>query len=256
MKDYYSLLGVRRNASPAEIKRAYRLLAVRYHPDKNPDPEVAELFKEITEAYNVLSDSQAKMMYDLKWSAPFAEPVAQEPQRRHRDPRYRPRPAGVKVVSQQQRLREAMQKIIPFVSWICWASVAVPLLLAVDYFLPYRSLQARVESYYDVQSPRSNSYMYSILTTDTGDAFKLYGKIAPGNTVFYEKTIVYGTVMYLSTNGETIPMAYAYGAQGFMAIGLFIMGMVGVLLRNRIETHFNCCVMGSILLVINLYLIL
>src|SRR5262245_33664092 len=55
-KDYYGILGVRRDASADEIKRAYRQLARQYHPDVNPDPQAQEKFKEINAAYEVLSD--------------------------------------------------------------------------------------------------------------------------------------------------------------------------------------------------------
>lgn len=64
-KDYYELLGVDRNASEKEIKRAYRKLALKYHPDHNPDDKDAEnKFKEINEAYQVLSDPQKRARYD------------------------------------------------------------------------------------------------------------------------------------------------------------------------------------------------
>lgn len=64
-KDYYKVLGVARNARPEEIKRAYRRLARRYHPDVNPgDPEAEEKFKEITEAFEVLSDPKKREVYD------------------------------------------------------------------------------------------------------------------------------------------------------------------------------------------------
>lgn len=64
-RDYYEVLGVQKNASETEIKRAYRRLAVKYHPDKNPgDKESEEKFKEAAEAYAVLSDSQKRSRYD------------------------------------------------------------------------------------------------------------------------------------------------------------------------------------------------
>lgn len=67
--DYYSTLGVGKNASDDEIKSAYRQLAKKYHPDLNKTPEAAEKFKEINEAYSVLSDKQKRANYDQFGSA-------------------------------------------------------------------------------------------------------------------------------------------------------------------------------------------
>src|SRR5947199_9655787 len=64
-RDYYEILGVTRTATEAEIKKAYRKLAVQHHPDKNPDDHTAEdKFKEAAEAYSVLSDAQKRAAYD------------------------------------------------------------------------------------------------------------------------------------------------------------------------------------------------
>jgi curved DNA-binding protein len=64
-KDYYEMLGLNRNASEDEIKRAYRKLALKYHPDHHPDDqESEEKFKEISEAYAVLSDPEKRNEYD------------------------------------------------------------------------------------------------------------------------------------------------------------------------------------------------
>ncbi|MEM3857401.1 MAG: molecular chaperone DnaJ, partial [Thermoprotei archaeon] len=63
-RDYYEVLGVSRNASKDEIKAAYRKLALKYHPDRNKDPGAAETFKEISEAYAVLSDDEKRRRYD------------------------------------------------------------------------------------------------------------------------------------------------------------------------------------------------
>ncbi len=65
MSDYYEVLGVSRDASGDEIKRAYRKLAMKYHPDVADDATSAEKFKEIGEAYSVLSDAKKRQMYDL-----------------------------------------------------------------------------------------------------------------------------------------------------------------------------------------------
>ena len=60
-RDYYDVLGVNKGASPEELKSAYRKLAVKYHPDKNPgDSKAEEKFKEASEAYGILSDKEKK----------------------------------------------------------------------------------------------------------------------------------------------------------------------------------------------------
>ena len=65
-KDYYRLLGVERGANEGEIKKAYRGMVVKYHPDRNPDDaEAPELMRELNEAYAVLSDPDKRRLYDL-----------------------------------------------------------------------------------------------------------------------------------------------------------------------------------------------
>src|SRR4029450_2817799 len=72
-RDYYEVLGVPRGAPEDEVKRAYRKLAVKFHPDKNPDdPHAEEKFKELGEAYDVLIDSDKRAAYDRFGHAPFA----------------------------------------------------------------------------------------------------------------------------------------------------------------------------------------
>lgn len=77
--DYYKALGVEKGASADDIKKAFRKLAVKYHPDRNPDNKAAEdKFKEINEAYAVLSDPDKKQKYDTFGSSGFHQQYSQE----------------------------------------------------------------------------------------------------------------------------------------------------------------------------------
>src|SRR3954452_17576475 len=73
-RDYYEILEVTRNAAGDEIKRSYRKLAVKFHPDKNPGDHTAEeKFKEIAEAYDVLMDAEKRAAYDRFGHQAFAQ---------------------------------------------------------------------------------------------------------------------------------------------------------------------------------------
>src|SRR6202140_2771150 len=79
-KDYYALLGVKKTASPEEIRKAFRKLARRYHPDVNPgDKKAEEKFKEISEANDILSDEKKRKVYDqLGFYSDNIDPAAAE----------------------------------------------------------------------------------------------------------------------------------------------------------------------------------
>ena len=80
-RDYYEILGVERNASPEEIKKAYRKVALKYHPDKNPDNKAAEeKFKEAAEAYEVLSHAEMRQKYDRFGHAGVSGPEGKGPE--------------------------------------------------------------------------------------------------------------------------------------------------------------------------------
>jgi len=77
-RDYYEVLGVFKNASKDEIKDAYRKLAMQYHPDRNKAPDAEEKFKEISEAYAVLSDDEKRQQYDVLGHAGFDQRYSTE----------------------------------------------------------------------------------------------------------------------------------------------------------------------------------
>jgi curved DNA-binding protein len=77
--DYYQILGIQKTADPEEIKKSYRKLALKYHPDKNPNnPTAEEKFKKISEAYAVLSDKEKRKQYDSFGSDQFSQKFSRE----------------------------------------------------------------------------------------------------------------------------------------------------------------------------------
>lgn len=78
-KDYYDTLGVSKNSSADEIKRAYRKLALEYHPDRNKSKDAEIKFKEVTKAYEVLGDPQKRQTYDQFGAAAFEQGAGQNP---------------------------------------------------------------------------------------------------------------------------------------------------------------------------------
>lgn len=76
-KNYYEILGVSKTSSEADIKKAYRKLAMQYHPDRNKwDSKTEEKFKEINSAYEVLSDTKKRKDYDMFWVSSWANPFS------------------------------------------------------------------------------------------------------------------------------------------------------------------------------------
>ena len=90
-KDYFKTLGIGKNASHEEVKRAYRKLALKHHPDKNKAENAAEKFKEIGEAYDVLSDSKKRQIYEQSRGSTRDEFTRRGPENVAR-PRPRPKP--------------------------------------------------------------------------------------------------------------------------------------------------------------------
>ena len=259
MKDYYAILGIPSSASHSEIRRAFRKLAIRYHPDKNPSAEAKPLFHDINEAYDILGDPDKRAIYDNRRANPFAE-ILNEPVQSHRDPAYRkgtnyqpprtPEPPASYVL---------MRDYLKYMMWISRAGLVISTLFFIDYFLPYvhrEELITRISAI----TVRSN-VAYHIINTASGPDIKLYDYTATnfqaGETIRISLTPIFGSVMEVSDIAGTYRerVAYIYRTLIFFPILLFVNSSLALIFRDRIEFCFNLNITALILLIITYILL-
>lgn len=245
MKDYYQILRVSRSASQAEIKRAYRRLAVLFHPDKNPSKDAASLFQEINEAHEVLSDSALRLRYDELISGKF-EVVQEAPP--HRDPAYRRRhPPGYKAPPSRQSERLLlMLHLLRFLKPLSWSAFAFCMFIVVDFFLPaYVSTEKVIP-----ESERVHSWEFhhvaNLVVTDNHHQFPVSYAGVEFFPVGSHVDVVSSRVLHILKRVESekkdfiidsLPTIY----QNFIIapITLLLLSIAGLALRSGIELRFN-----------------
>lgn len=259
--DHYETLGVSRNATSADIKRAYRRLAVLYHPDKNSDPAAENFFKEVNVAYDVLSDPVKKRAYDLRRETMF-EPQ-HPPAPKHRDPAYRnPNRPKPKYKGERQRILEMMAEYLPIVQRATWVCLIISSILIIDFALPHRNTDDSVEEAYLVKRSRSRyATTFWHFTTIKGKQFEVeqdYSKfLQPGASINIESSLLFNVPRYINTISETIRISKTlYGNFFFAPLTLFVVAFCGYLFRNKIETSFNLGIGCILLLGLNGILVL
>lgn len=257
MKDYYALLRVARTASSDEIKRAFRKLAVKYHPDKNPDPRAAEYFKELTEAYDVLSDWEKRKFYDLRWENPFQAPANNKPvARKHPDPRYTPKPPGYRP-KKQYSVRDLMADCIPYFGLICYTGLVFGLLLSVDFFLPYNNNLEKLNLSENRINGKKGNYVF---VTENGRSIRVYNVNAryliEEESLRIYQTQIFNTVMKISDKGPTFELStgYIYRTLFLVPLILLVSSLLGVIYRKNLEFCFNLSLVSGIFLILTIIL--
>lgn len=264
MKNYYTILGVSPSAHAADIKRAYRRLALQYHPDKNPNVAAEQFFKEVNEAYDVLGDEQKRYAYDHQFLNPVYETPVPEEEPKHRDPYFRrkagrettPRPGGDSQL-------ELMRQYLPIFSWFTRISFLFTFLLLIDFVLPVSfSEEVISESYTVYKTSRHGGkyYAYDVLLTEDGTEVELYDReisqFWDESTVLIGKTLVYR----LSRNVKNPRTSYTIGELGifgdlrYVPFVLLITSLLGILFSKKVSFAFNLSVVNFTLLLIALYL--
>jgi hypothetical protein len=257
MKDYYLIMGVARTASEREIKRTYRKLAVQYHPDKNPSPEAEEKFKEVNEAYMVLSDPEAKAAYDERLANPAFYSL-KDAQPWHRDPAYqratsRRHPAGP---SERTIFMQSMLKYsrMLFYFGCFWCSV-----LVVDYLMPSTVQDEVVTSDPTKLSRLVTRETVDLLVTDKKHHFNVtlaeMKHFPTGSILHIHTSSLLSALVKVENHDSTFivnNLATIYRNFSFAPIMLLITCTVGLIIRKGVEFHVNLGIVVFLLMILNI----
>jgi curved DNA-binding protein CbpA len=248
MKDYYSLLRISRQASDAEVKHAFRRLAILLHPDKNPHPDAPAAFQELNEAYEVLGDPVRRVLYDqlLGVEANVEAPI------QHRDPAYRrkqnpnykppkPEPTAGYLL---------MMKLMPLTTPVCWTGLVICFFVWLDFTLPR---VAKEEHIIETQRTLHHHIMY----TDKGHMFTI---LFPQNRHFIREpdiTVYTSRLFSFLDRIETRSGTFQYDNipsvfRNFMfgPLVMSVLAAIAVFLPKG-ETKFSLTIAIVILLILN-----
>lgn len=251
MKDYYEIMKVSRRATDAEIKKAFRKLANQYHPDKNPSREAEALFKEINEAYEILSDPASRLAYDQRLTGPsfhtYQSPNQRQPTRSYRPPTER-------VVLQNSLLRYSR---LLFYFGCLWCSV-----LVVDYTMPAYDLEEQVVTDMSRVSRASYNQPTKLLVTNGNHSFDITAgemKHFPrGTSVHIYRSSLLSAIIRLENHDGTFivnNLGSIYRNFSFAPIILFLGCVIGIIIKKGVEFHINLGIVVFLLMILNIVLL-
>ena len=249
MKDYYQIMGIGRSATEVEIKRSYRKLAILYHPDKNPSKEAENFFKEINEAYEVLSDPERRFRYDQMWQHPRATLDWQQATAYAR-PTRATRPSDRMVF---------MQAMLGYARLLFYFGCLWSLVLAVDFVLPSRVREEKVVSDMREVTKILMRDHGDLLVTEQGHHFPvLMSELAyfpkESNLRIHTSSIFSAVIKVENYNGsyEVNNLGTIYRNFSFAPILLLVCCVAGVAIRKGIEFHVNLGIVVFLLVILNI----
>jgi curved DNA-binding protein CbpA len=256
MKDYYQILGVRRTAGLPEIRRAYRTLAQKLHPDVNSDPAAHELIKEVNEAYDVLGDGVKKVEYDFRLDNPYT--TQQEPV--HRDPAYKRKRTYHPPTPQGTSQHELMTKLMPYLVWIARIGCSICLFLLVDFSIPHRIIQDTTLTYESRGYGRARS-LYIITTA--GRALKVSSEDAmfflDQQSIEIEESVMLSELIEIRIPDKGVRitnLSTAYQNFKFVPALLLIFSALGAARKGSVEFRFNVGILNFFVLIFTIILLL
>lgn len=256
MKDYYQILGISREASFDEIRRAYRKLVVIHHPDKSQDPAANDKIKEINEAYDVLGDPDKKRNYDLGNFKPLVDAFTEATPPPHRDPAYRRRPPGY-VRKERASIKELIETYVSIMWKGSLAAFIFCLALLMDYMLPFVKSTEKIIDIHAYEGLRRSYAPAQIMVTNERRYKLSYAEIPhfhKNDLIRVSSSRVFQIPVFAETGGGYRTKFYStiYGNFVFMPLILLITSSLGVFLKNN-ELRFNLGIVNVLILVLNLF---
>jgi curved DNA-binding protein CbpA len=258
LKNYYFILQISIHARDADIKRAYRRLALLYHPDRNPSMDAAEKFREINEAYEALSDPVKKYLYDqmLAGDAP-QQGVEEKSAPAHRDPRYRPRANAEPLhhrPSERRQMLDLMDRHLSKVIFISKVTLFFCSILFLDYVLPVSKNDERVLGIYTIGGKYGSSFK---IETSKGKSYRMSSNSLSSFTNASGIKICTTPILSVPKRIETdngykhrLPISI-YGNFIFFPIIWLITSLFGVFYKETVELQFNLGVANFLLIFFN-----
>ncbi len=259
LKNYYAILEIPFSAQQADIKRAYRKLALEYHPDRNASPNAAAIFREVNEAYEMLGDPQKKALYDqlLAGTKPEAEAVVAASSV-HKDPRYRPKPPGFVHTrnSQRKEMLEWMTRNLHAAIRLSQFTLCCSLFLFVDFCLPMKSELQKIVGFETVRGLRGTQGLK--IQSSGGTSFSITKSssvpLSTGDTIVIRSSRVLGVpkrVANLEGTFNSRIRVSIYGNFVFFPAIWLLTSALGVFYKKGIEFRFNLSIVNALLIIFN-----
>lgn len=246
MKDYYKILEVNKSATQQQIKTAYRSLAKKYHPDKSSTIHAQQLFTEVNEAYEVLSNTDQKQFYDQRRTSGY------------QGQQYRKayRPTKAQSVD--------LNPYVPYFRAVSIVGLLISLFLSIDFLIPRKIVSEHIVNLENVIASNSagQRFLVAIKVTTENEVYEISEDLTMGLSINQSITIQKSQLLSITTSVYFVPnnlsskyhlSASIYRNFSFAWIVLLITSVVGTILKKSAEMILNLAIVNGFLLMLVIY---